>query len=573
MIGDFDDSDEFDGATSEARGGWRKIFRLALARYKFAGLILFVTGISATVLEISAYVVILNFITQLDSGTAAAPFSFTLPFLDLANASVLVQAGLFLGLMLTSTSLFYIQGALVARYRRIAFQDTIERTLTKLIRFPDARYPAELGARGMARTLRRECRYVSRAIIDLLTLPRPALVLLAVIVLGIQHYPAIIAIAATLALLSLPLHIAVGRWGSKTVRNMIKKGGIKSQADRNVVERIQISTNVPAVDGPLEEAALAHGRDPRVSNFLFAYGRRMMLSPVSMLVSRLVLIVIITAIGLYIARQIGVGAFSLADTAMVILGFRLASNTLSSLIQTTVIVASYSPLIGGLLSFLYLDPRAETASSGTPPLTTENGAPLPKRFMWVGGPSLDRSIVSRINALWPADDAGVMIVTGTPGDTPGAESESEFRAWMNDHSVALSEEIQSEALQAYRDAPLATERGRALVAFWECERSNPGSRIFWDSKSFMSFGPADRTALLGRLSDRNFCLYFISVPKRLSALVDGNIFRLHGDLVIRVQQEVKPAKPQTKKKAAKAGTKKPEKTPQASAVKAPPGRQ
>lgn len=538
MSMEFEDSDDFDLPEAGAGGGWRKAFRLAISRYKGAGIVLFATGFSGTILEVIAYGSLLSAISTLESGSDGP-----IPFMPAGLLSGVPEVGIvgiasaFLLLMLFSALLYYFNGRLVARYRRESFRDMIKRTIVQIDRFPDAEYVTTLGTRGLGRALRRECRYVSRAVTDILTLPRQAVTLLAIVVLGARYYPIVVAIAVAIASLSLPFHIAVGRWGSQTMAKLIRKGAAKSEADRRVIETLRFPTNFTNDAQNSEKLAADHADGDVVSGFLDTYRDRMLLSPISQFVSRMMAFLIVTGVGFYIGVRWESGSFTLAEIVLVIIAFRMAATSLSSLIQGVVVVASYSPIINGILDFLYLDKRPHQSKLGPAALKTEDGKPLPKRFFWIGGSELNQSIVRRINALWVEDDADVFVIAGSASAAPHLRpiDMSALENWLQGYGAAFSPELKAQLQSAASGTEGATDAGRAMLAYWQCAaHKTPFVHLFWDSKSFMNLAQGDRSLLLGMLGDHRLCVFHVSTPKRLSPMLDGNIFRLDGLIARRV---------------------------------------
>ncbi|MBR9824345.1 MAG: ABC transporter ATP-binding protein [Alphaproteobacteria bacterium] len=541
MSSGFDDSDDFEGALAAPTGGWRRVFLLAIERYKGAGLALFITGILATLFEVAAYGTLLGVISNIDTSSSATSGFPALPLPNIGLSNIVIAAAAFLLFMAASALLYYAQGIQLARYRRISFSDMIESTLAKLIRFPDSYYPLSLGKRGMARALRRECRYVSRAVTDVLMLPQPAIVLLTTLTLGILFYPEIVGIAALLALLSVPLHIAVGQWGSQTMRSLIERGAAKSEADRQKVEKLLLSMDLHNREDSMQAAAQEHVADERVSSFLNAYGRRMMLSPVSLLVSRLSALLIISAVGLYITQQHLEGQFNLAEIALVIIGFRMASGALSQLTQSIVVIASYSPLIGHLLDFLYQRDSSSLTNLSSIPLIPEDGQPLPRRFFWIGGPDIERSIVLRINSVLSTSQNQPAIISSQTAEPVGDSDTNELRDWLEAGTLPFSKDLINEVLDACSSGMAASDRGCAMLSFWQIHKKSPQANLFWDSKSFVNLGRDNQEAVLERLNERSLCVYHVSIPKRLSSFLDGNIFRLDNGIIRRVDPDIKPA--------------------------------
>lgn len=516
-----------------------KVFGVAFREYKMFGIVLFVTSLAATFLEIISYGVIVTGISVLsssgDSTVSQLPFlgdDFVPTEKDALFA--IIAAGLAL---ILSAGLFYLSAVVMARCRGRAFEDMINRTVNSLRKRPNHPFVHRDGLKGMSRVLRRDCRYAAIAITDAISLPRHLLVCFGLLVVSIFAFPGLALIAISAILLAAFIQTLVGSSGISGMDDLLSFAAEKSKADRDLIMKLQSSPYYAnrGVEGPYD-----HASSPQVRGYIDAYQRRVKLAPASDLASRIIFIISLIAVGAYLAILFIRGDIGVATIVAIILAMRLFGQSIMAIAQIVVLIFSYAPLMGDLLQFL----EGKSSKSQLPPVKLENRmngdeqSKLVRHSTVIGDVGLSFFLATQINTHLPQPERRVRIVAPY-APPPEMEIDYENLAKVLDEAWPDLPEETVKALQgAARRRGVFPDHILALLSFILNEDTQDQANIVWDAKSFLRLKPDEQTLVIAYLHKRSLCIYYNGFPRQLPARFTKRTYLLQSG---RIEQVKNPA--------------------------------
>jgi len=510
---DFDD--DFDGAavTLHPRG-WLRSFSIAFKDYPMIATALFALGVIATALDVISFGVILAGLELFKADGEVSLFGVRLS--GPLTQPLIIKGILIFGALRLLTSLtYYYAMVLAAKTRRITFRDFIAEAMTRIKSVPHHPYVQDVTPRELSRSLRRECRYASRAITDALLLPRPIVIIIVMILLGLIYQPMILLSLSLILLVSLPFHALVARWGTKVMGNLLSTGATKSQKDKEVIDDLLRSPFAANLHG--KSAAEKHADGPEVSAFLRAYESRAKLTPSSQLVSSLTFLAIFMALGAIVLTQFAKGDVDLVVITAIIIAIRFASSAILDIASNVTVIASYSPLISDFLDFL----RNENREAASTVLTLEGAPFLSNRTCLITDRQVTISRAEDISKLWRKPLRDNHFIHGRFAEWPEFTEEDVMRAfewsWKD-----MSQNLRAQIETAIDDIGGATEPAAALIATWLNTQDSRAKNIFWDSRSFSQITGADRIVIMNWLKKIRLVVHYAAVPRGVP-IVDGMI--------------------------------------------------
>ena len=492
--------------------GWRRIFRIAFWEYPWQSIIVFLTGVIATVLDMAAFGVIVLAVSYLsgDGAVNVAGFEFSSPE---TKIGLLYFVGAFGVLKLAGSLMSYLNMVLVANYRVVTFKDVIRKTVAQIRNHPQHYYVKKYGIKRLPRILRRETRYTSRAISDAFQLPRHVLIVIALLIIGFVYFPLPISIVLVIMALSLPLHMLASRWGARTMNDLIASGMMKAAYDRRVVLRI-LKSPFPADANFNENIENEHVDNPHVMHFLNSYGRRSKLTPVSQLVSNLTFLCIFVILAIILLGDLMDGTHTASSVIALVFGIRFLATSFGVVAQIITNTASYSPLVSELLDFLYKPP----VLSGDMPYIVSDGQAFSKRVFLIGRQEIDINFATKLRTLWKDEIKPVaMLHNDISILRQDRRAELLEDALLNDW-VRLSKPLKQDITDAFDNQGSKYLVANHLILLWLATKENPKSSVLWESKGFLKLAKSDRDVILSWLRNRKVIIYFTGIPKRLPGI-------------------------------------------------------
>ena len=509
------------------------VARLSLRDYKRFMLGMFAAGVGAVGLELGAYGVILAAIAVLSDTPVPAVVERVL-----LNTSGQVQlatgAGAFFGLMLAAAGLHYLAGWLAATCRKRTFGDNITRTLQGLGRAPDHPFVRGRNAKEIARALRRDCRYSSLALTELINMPRPLVIAGLCVVAGFVFYPVIAAIALVILLVSVPVHLRTGRYGVAVMERLLSEGGRKGAADREAVETLLAS---PWVDRQAVETGHVERED--VLGFLDAYRDRVALAPVTQATSRIISTIVFAAVGAYMFWLFMDGRLRITDVAAIFIIFRIFNGASAEIVQKLVIIVSYSPIMKSLFAFFEQSGEFGAKAQFAPPDVSFDRPLEPGTAVFglldPGGPT--RRLGEQLSAaLAPESDAPPIMAVAAPVPADYPLEPDRIEARLRGTAAGLSEELRAELRAAARNRT-GTDRALALLPILLSEPR--GQVVVADSRSWLELSREDQEAMRPVLSGYGpVAVVYPAYPKRYPVLFHRALYARDEDtLIVRVAGE------------------------------------
>ena len=512
-MGVMDFDDDFDGAavTLHPRG-WLRSFSIAFKDYPKTAVALFTLGVIATALDVISFGVILAGLELFKADGEVKLFGLTIS--GPLTQPLIVKGVLIFGALRLLTSLAYYYGmVLAAKTRRRTFRDFIAEAMSRIKSMPNHPYVQGVTTRELSRSLRRECRYASRAITDALLLPRPVLIIIVMTIAGLIYQPIIFLSLSVILLVSLPFHALVARWGTKVMEDLLTTGAVKSQKDKDVIDDLLRSPFADSLNGTT--AGQKHADSPEVSAFLKAYESRATLTPASQFVSSLTFLAIFMVLGAIILSQYSKNELDLVIITAIIIAIRFASSAILDIASNITVIASYSPLISDFLDFLRND-NHETV----PEKLLLEGAPfLSNKTCLISNRQVTISRADSISRLWRKPLRDNHFIHGRFTEWREFTEEDVIRAFewsWKDMSVNLRAQIEA----AIDDIGAATEPAAALMATWLNTQESRAKNIFWDSRSFSQITGADRVIIMKWLKKIRLVVHYESVPRGVPIIDD-----------------------------------------------------
>lgn len=491
--------------------GWQRTFKVAYLRYPWMAVVIFLTGILATILEIASFATIILGVKLLSSDSKVSVIGYELEG-PLSMTGIMIGVGVFAVLKLLSSLGYYGNMILVAKCRRRTYRNTIKETLDKVLNVPEHAYITQRGVRGLPRILRTESRYVSRAITDAMQLPRPILTLIALGIAGLYFYFIPVTIILVILLLSLPAHMLVARWGAKTMDTLLSSGAKKSQSDRRVFEDI-FNSSFSSSTSKGDDIGRRHADSYVVTKFLKSYEDRMRLTAITKLLTNLTFIVIISALGGLMIYGLQVKAIDFAGITALFLGIRFAISSFEQIAKLVTVIVSYSPLISEFLDFLY-DMKAKNDESniqlvGAQYLTHKVYLITPNNINWYSSQSISKN--------WRKPKRPIQLIHGRFTEIPTDNLSADMAIAFQGPWASLSPVIVKKIKAAILNMEKASEEAIALIALWISTLDNPRADVFWDWRGFLRISVQDRELILDWIGKRRVIVHFSTPPKDILA--------------------------------------------------------
>ena len=508
---DFDD--DFDGsAVTLHPKGWLRSFSIAFKDYPKTGFALFALGVFATALDVISFGVILAGLELFKADGQVNWFGVTLS--GPITQPLIIKGIVIFGVLRLFTSLaYYSSMRLAAKTRRRTFRNFIAEAMTRIKSNPDHPYVQSVTTRELSRTLRRECRYASRAITDALLLPRPVIIIAVMTIVGLIYQPVIFFSLAVILLISLPFHMFVARWGTKVMGDLLTTGAAKSQKDKDVIDDLLRSPFADRLHG--QTAGQKHANSPEVSAFLKAYESRATLTPASQLVSSLTFLAIFMVLGAIIVSQYSKNEFDFVMITAIIIAIRFASSAILDIASNITVIASYSPLISDFLDFLRNDNREIEPIE----LLLEGAPFLSNKICLISNRQVTISHANEISKLWRKPIRDNHFIHGRFTEWPEFARADVMRGFewsWKDMSPNLRTQIET----AIDDISLATEPAAAIIATWLKTQESRAKNIFWDSRSFSQITGPDRLVIMNWLKKIRLVVHYASVPRGVPIIDD-----------------------------------------------------
>jgi|GEM_PF-4358658 len=492
--------------------GWWRAFKIGYQKYPLAAILIFLTGLAAIVLELAAYGVIALGIElyQSQESRVFLGYEFAFPF---SRQTLLIGTLVFTISMFSSALVSFVNGWLLARYRRITFYDTIRDLVNRLDESNQHPFVNEYGIRGVSRSLRREARYVGRAITDALTLPTPFIVIAIVGVLAIWKYPTVALIVILIVAISSPFHFLTGKWGAAMMEKLINSGLGRGQADKEIVETILQSPYRDNNDDSVDFGK-QHADRPEVQKFLRYYEMRVRLMPISGLISRLSFLAIFIALGLYIGLALMQGKLTSSDVLILFVGVRFSGAALSQLASIITLVASYSPMISAPLDFLY-DEKLNDQGASIPPIKMSSDRAPGKQIILISDLPVTWPSVQNFAKNWPAANGDIQLISSNYTQLPSYLDRQELATRVRKAMRGISKEELREIISTIETPEKGKPQAKAIIALAELAPRRTDKTLFIPAKSIATLAKDDLAIVLSHLEQRPTAIIHGGVPKRL----------------------------------------------------------
>lgn len=510
---DFDDDFDSTAVTLHPKG-WLRSFSIAFKDYPKTAFTLFALGVIATGLDFISFGVILAGLELFKADGEIILFGVTLS--GPITQTLIIKGILIFGILRLLTSLaYYCSMRLAAKTRRRTFRDFIAEAMTRIKSRPNHPYVQDVTTRELSRTLRRECRYASRAITDALLLPRPVLIIAVMTIVGLVYQPLLFLSLAVILLISLPFHALVARWGTRVMGDLLTTGAAKSQKDKDVIDDLLRSPFADSLDG--KTAGQKHADSPEVSAFLKAYESRATLTPVSQLVSSLTFLSIFMVLGAIVLSQFSKNELDLVMITAIIIAIRFASSAILDIASNITVIASYSPLISDFLDFL----RNDSHENNLAELSLQGAPFLSNKTCLISSRQVTISRANEISKLWRKPLRNNHFIHGRFAEWPEFTRADVMRgfewSWKD-----MSQNLRAQIEASIDDISLATEPAAAIIATWLNTQESRAKNIFWDSRSFSQITGPDRIVIMNWLKKIRLVVHYASVPRGVP-MIDGMI--------------------------------------------------
>lgn len=504
--------------------GWRHVFPHTAKTYPGALLLLFVTSVLAMALEIAGFSIVIFNISALEQAPITMPFGME-KLVPLISDAPAITIAVFVTAMAASALLHFLNGCLLAHYRRTSFEDVMTATINNLSKRPDDQFVFETGLRALPRILRRDCRYLSRSITAAMRLPAPLAILLSASVAGAIHYPYFTLIVVCILAVILPLHLLIGFWGGKVTDQLLKAGAAKSRADQKVIDSIFLSPYASAAaDDGKEDVGRAHATSPIVQPFLRAYEKRIRTVPASMLLSRLSFLTVILFLGIFAARAYTLGNLSVAQILVFFIGLRFSMTALSELAAEVTNIISYSPLMSTLSNFLN---GAQKPDSALFTCTLDGDVPTSESHLHlVSSMPLLKDVASAITSAISTSERPVQIVSGDYESLPDHMKIAHIKRKLGPLWEELSTQMRDSLRAVSSQKENVNPPAKSISALIDiCDPEEPLD-LYWPSASYNSIEPSDRNVLQTWLKNTRIIVVHTALPKRIPRNANGQVWTL-----------------------------------------------
>lgn len=483
------------------------------------------TMLLATVCELLAYSIAISYFSQ------SWP-EFLTPHIDQLNNNpntLIYLCCIFILFLFLSSVLYYCSALMSASCRVKAFKRNIDSMLSMVIRAPESDFVCKNLGSDLPRALRRDCRYLSLSLTDLITLPKLLLIIIFISTYGLLNYPIVSSVFIGLSVALIPIYVYVSKYGRRGMDGLLSSGAKKSNADKSIVKFI-LSQPVMLTSNDYKVFDQHH---IYVNSFLSNYKRRMILAPLSDLVSRLCAVLIFSIIGCFLILGYQQGKFNFSDIIVIIIGLRFLVQALMELGQKCVIILSYVPLMGGLAHFILGGGRTEKRNA------IEQHVPstgLSQHFCTIGNSELNWIVSNLVANHMSYDNSETILITDT-------QISNELLSKLPSIEHILSHQL-SDLSSSFKDDLRVVNIEKSgpsfAVSFFTIISLTVNSKpcnIIIDGKLFNQLSASDKGVLLEYFGKYSICVYYSSIPKRKPSPFEERVYELRDGNLISIADD------------------------------------